>query len=87
MGIGSNTVAERGQERLNRNSYLFTLRLWSEEPGGGQREWRGRVQHVLSGEVRYFRGWSGLTAFLQEMLKNLEDSENVALLQEEEGNG
>ena len=44
---------------------LFTVRLWQEPLGNGQSEWRGKVQHVASGEVRYFRTWSVLRAFLE----------------------
>ena len=45
-------------------SHLFTVRLWVEELGNGKSEWRGKVQHVTSGEVRYFREWTTLIAFL-----------------------
>lgn len=40
------------------------IRLWPEGLGEGQIEWRGHVQHVNSGEVRYFREWSALQDFL-----------------------
>ncbi len=49
-------------------SELFTLRVWREVLGDGQTEWRGRVQHVLSGEIRYFHGWPMLIDRLSEML-------------------
>ncbi len=49
-------------------SYLFTVRLWLEELENGKSEWRGKVQQVTSGEVRYFRDWSTLIAFLQMFL-------------------
>jgi len=45
------------------DSQLFTVRVWLEELGNGQTEWRGKVQHVTSGEVRYFRDWSTLVTF------------------------
>jgi hypothetical protein len=45
-------------------SELFMVRLWPEDLGGGQIEWRGHAQHVNSGEVRYFREWSALQDFL-----------------------
>ena len=41
-------------------SHLFTVRLWAEDLGDGQSEWRGKVQHVSSGATRYFRDWSTL---------------------------
>jgi len=49
-------------------SHLFTVRLWREELGNGQTELRGKVQHVSSGEARYFRDWPTLIAFLLALL-------------------
>ena len=49
--------------------------MWQEELGEGQSEWRGKVQHVQSGEVRYFRQWSVLIAPLEKMLAQFETSE------------
>jgi hypothetical protein len=47
---------------------LFTVRVWREDLGEGRTEWRGKVQHVLSGDTRYFRDWALLIVALQEML-------------------
>ncbi len=52
----------------NYRSHLFTVRVWQEELGNGQKEWRGKVQEVHSGEVRYFREWPALVAALLKML-------------------
>jgi hypothetical protein len=49
-------------------THLFTVRVWLEELGAGQMEWRGEVQYVVSGEVRYFRDWPTLIALVQAML-------------------
>ena len=49
-------------------SHLFMVRVWSEDLGQGQTEWRGKIQHIGNGEVRYFRDWTTLTTFLPEML-------------------
>ncbi|GCE24222.1 hypothetical protein [Dictyobacter kobayashii] len=49
-------------------SRLFTLRVWQEEVGVDQVEWRGRVQLVSRGDVRYFRQWEALAPLLQSML-------------------
>ncbi len=51
------------------NSHLFTLRLWLEDLGSGKTDWRGKVQHVNSGEARYFRDWSTLESFLEGLLR------------------
>lgn len=50
-------------------SHLFLVRFWSEEVGepGEQKELRGRVQHVLSGEARSFNDWPMLVDLLLEM--------------------
>ena len=53
-------------------SHLFTLRLWPEDLGSGQTDWRGKVQYVNSGEARYFRDWPTLEAFLEELLRRAE---------------
>jgi hypothetical protein len=57
-----------GTERPPRRSHLFTLRLWAEDMGDGQTEWRGEVQHVPSGETRFFRNWPSLLALVRSML-------------------
>jgi hypothetical protein len=49
-------------------THLFTVRVWLEDLGAGQTEWRGEVQYVVSGEMRYFRDWPTLVALLQAML-------------------
>ena len=54
-------------EHLRAGSHLFTVRLWHEDLGDDQVEWRGQVTHVLSGETHYFREWQELEARLQAM--------------------
>lgn len=58
--------------RQHRRSHLFTVRLWIEPVGADHTEVRGGVQHVLSGETRYFRTWPELSAFLEAKLAELE---------------
>ena len=52
------------------HSELFMLRVWLEDLGAGQLEWRGKVQHMASGEAYYFRDWAGLITCLQQILRN-----------------
>jgi hypothetical protein len=63
---GSNGARSRRIDKppQPQGSQLFTVRLWQEVVAEGKTEWRGKVQHVLSGEVRYFTEWSALIAFL-----------------------
>ena len=59
-------------DRPAARSHLFMLRLWPEDLGSGQPDWRGKVQHVNSGEARYFRDWPTLEAFLEELLHRID---------------
>lgn len=56
----------------NPRSHLFTIRIWEEEVGAGQTEWRGKVQLFTSGDVRYFRDWAALVPLLLMMLSESE---------------
>lgn len=56
-----------------RPPHVFTLRMWPEELGDGRVDWRGKIQHVNSGEVRYFRDWPALEAFLDGLLRGGEE--------------
>jgi hypothetical protein len=49
-------------------THLFTVRIWLEPLGEDQTEWRGKVEHVLTGEWHYFRDWPTLIAHLNAML-------------------
>jgi hypothetical protein len=53
-------------------SHLFTVRVWQEEVGHDQTEWRGKVHLITTGNVRYFRGWEALAPLLLTMLSEVE---------------
>ena len=65
------------REERDRHSYLFTVRLWPETLGDGRTEWRGKVQHVISGETRYFRDWSTLVTLFLEMVSESRDGDSA----------
>ena len=53
-----------------RIDHVFMVRLWSETTGGVfQPGWRGVVEHVASGQRRYFTAFDDLTAFLAARLE------------------
>ncbi len=54
--------------RVQPRSHLFSVRVWEEEIGPNQSEWRGRVQFLNTGETRYFREWEGLVPLLIALL-------------------
>ena len=53
-----------GQDTYPPFSHLFTVRVWREELAENQHEWRGRVQHIITGEAYYFRGWPEMVSLL-----------------------
>lgn len=50
-------------------SQLFTVRIWQEVSADGQVEWRGKLRHVPSGEIRHFRGWAALIPLMFYLLR------------------
>jgi len=56
------------EEEGRKPSQLFTLRVWTEAVGESQTEWRGKVQHIATGEARYFRSWQALVEFLERRM-------------------
>ena len=56
---------------------IFTLRLWPEMIGASQIEWRGKIQHVRSGQVHYFRGWQSLMDSLNDIVSRIDVSPPV----------
>jgi hypothetical protein len=55
-----------GHRRLRTD--LFELQMSLIDIGNGQVLWGGTLQNVNNGEKRFFKGWSGLVANLQEIL-------------------
>lgn len=47
---------------------LFELQMGLIDIGNGLAVWGGSLKNVDNGEKRFFKGWSGLAANLQEML-------------------
>jgi hypothetical protein len=68
------------------NSHLFMLRMWPEDLGSGQTDWRGKVQHVNSGEARYFRDWPTLEAFVEGVIR-MPDEEGPGACEDEATSG
>ena len=58
----------RERHERTRHSTLFTVQLWQEDLGNNRTEWRGKVQHVQTGEAFYFREWPMLVDALLKML-------------------
>lgn len=48
--------------------HYFTLRLWLEELGDEQVEWRGEIKNSKTGEIRYFRQGPMLVNLIATML-------------------
>ena len=52
------------QEAKSKEDVSFVLQLWLESAGGASSEWRWRVQHVQSGQERYFRSLPDVLDFV-----------------------
>jgi hypothetical protein len=70
MNPNSSAAGSRPEVEPQRPAHtqLFTLRVWQAELGQGQSEWRGQLQQVVGGQIRYFRDWPTLILYLGELL-------------------
>jgi hypothetical protein len=59
------------------NAHVFIIRFWLEprEMQDAQPEWRGVIQHVESGEHRYFRDLDVMVAFMAKHFEVLRKPE------------
>lgn len=62
-------AVHRDTDKSAAESQLFVVRLWPEDLGQGQTDWRGKIQHVNSGETRYFRDWPTLEEFVEKLTR------------------
>ncbi len=58
-------------------SATFVLRFWRERAAGEMR-WRGRIEHVQSGETAAFLELDTMLSFLQRFGVALEDKDQLA---------
>jgi hypothetical protein len=56
------------QEYAYGQSQLFTVRLWKEDLDKEHNEWRGKLQHVSSGEAYYFKAWEEMIELILRLL-------------------
>jgi hypothetical protein len=54
---------------LNRQPQHFILRLWPEILADDSVEWRGKLHHVQTNEIRYFRDWPALLPTLLAIMR------------------
>lgn len=53
-------------------SFFFTFRLWQTRGADGDDAWRGRLESVTTGQVRYLNDLQGVEAHLRALLGQLE---------------
>jgi hypothetical protein len=60
------------------NTHVFILRFWLEprEIEGAEPEWRGVIEHVESGERRYFRNLEVMLSFVAKYFDGLDTEMN-----------
>ena len=59
-----------GAVETNTRSHTFIVRVWleSRELPGASHTWRGVIEHVATGERRYFLDLAEIQAFIQSFL-------------------
>ncbi|NJN82362.1 MAG: hypothetical protein HC802_08865 [Caldilineaceae bacterium] len=62
-------------KRNHRLTHLFTVRLWIDQRST-RAAVRGRVEHVLSGDVRYVASLRELSAHLETVLRRLDAADS-----------
>jgi hypothetical protein len=62
---------------IKANAHVFILRFWLEprEIEDAKPEWRGVIEHVESGEHRYFRDLDVMVSFIAKHIDILEKPE------------
>ncbi|MFN8598781.1 MAG: hypothetical protein U0559_21670 [Anaerolineae bacterium] len=53
--------------RFRYRSEHFVIRLWQDGDCPPNARWRGRMQHVTTGEVRFFHDWDTFIGGLTEL--------------------
>jgi hypothetical protein len=56
--------------KLGEQAQMFTLQIWVTGQQENTFDWRGRIQHIQSGEVQYCRDWKGFVGYVEEMILN-----------------
>ena len=55
---------------LGTQTQTFTLRIWVTNQEDAKIEWRGRIQHVQSGEVQYCQSWDAFITYVEEVIRD-----------------
>ena len=73
VAYGSMSAARRRLLHRQAAQALETLHAARpEDLVSGKIDWRGKIQHVNSGEARYFRDWPTMEAFVEELLHRID---------------
>ncbi|HSG43286.1 MAG TPA: hypothetical protein VLA72_09035 [Anaerolineales bacterium] len=67
---GNKDISQSEHQDPGSQLQTFTLRIWVTNQEDANLEWRGRIQHVQSGEVQYCQNWDAFIAYVEEVLHN-----------------
>lgn len=76
--------------RAEQPQNTFIVRFWWEDQGEGlsrTRGWRGRIEHVQSGEGMTFREAHQLLAFIEQFIPLISDADTAFQVNMVNGNG
>ncbi|MEJ2600574.1 MAG: hypothetical protein P8Z00_19730 [Anaerolineales bacterium] len=63
---------------MNKPVEIFTIRIWREKLDERQSEWRGKVQHLSSGQSRYFNEIGKVAEFISDHLSKSKGETHAA---------
>ncbi len=72
--LGHEKKSQGEHQEPGTQAQTFTLRIWVTDQKDANLEWRGRIQHIQSGEVRYCQSWDAFTTYVEEVLRNLSNT-------------
>jgi hypothetical protein len=62
---------------IRRLTATFIVRMWAEPTAGEAGDWRGQVEHVQTGEKRYFREMDKVLDFIAGHLGGEEEEQTA----------
>jgi hypothetical protein len=63
-------ISQSEYTEIDPQAQLFTLRIWVTNQDEASLDWRGRLQHIQSGEVQHCRDWDTFVGYVEETLRN-----------------
>jgi hypothetical protein len=67
---GNKVKSQSEHNSFGTQPQTFTLRIWVTNQQDSALEWRGRIQHIQSGEVQYCQNWDAFITYVEDLIRN-----------------